>query len=71
MQTETRYGREEHDVVAWRRRQLLDSGFSLPLASAVARDHRFDLHQVIELAERGCAPELAVRILRPLDGDPA
>jgi hypothetical protein len=28
---------------------------------------RYDLHQLIELVEQGCPPELAVRILAPLE----
>lgn len=54
-------------VVAWRRRQLLRSGFSLSLAESVAFDSAFDVHALIELTERGCPCELAVRILAPLD----
>ena len=53
--------------MAWRLEQLVDSGFSLPLAARVAGDPRYDLHALIELAERGCDPELAVRILAPLE----
>jgi hypothetical protein len=34
----------------------------------VARDERYDLHQLIELVEHGCSPALAVRILTPRDG---
>ena len=52
---------------AWRRRQLLSSGFTPPLAARIADDRRYDLHALIELTERGCPPELAVRILAPLD----
>jgi hypothetical protein len=52
--------------VRWRRRQLVDAAFPLPLANRIARDARYDLHALIELAERGCPPELAVRILAPL-----
>jgi len=59
------------DVVCWRREQLTDSGFGLPLAAEVARDTRYDLHALIELVERGCDPELAVRILAPLEADSA
>ena len=55
------------DVNRWRRQQLVQSGFSLPLAARVARDPRYDLHRLIELVEQGCAPELAVRILGPLE----
>ena len=54
-------------LVAWRRDQLAASGFPLPLAARVARDSRYDLHTLIELVERGCPPELAVRIVAPLD----
>ena len=71
MRTELRQARELDEFVAWRRAQLVATGFSSPLAVLVARDHRYDLHALIELAEAGCPPELAVRILAPLDGDPA
>ena len=55
------------DLVGWRRRQLRESGFSPSVAARIARDPRFDLHALIELAERGCPPDLAIRILAPLD----
>jgi hypothetical protein len=54
-------------IVAWRRAQLVDAGFSLPLAARLAGDTRYDLHALIELTERGCTPELAVRISAPLE----
>jgi hypothetical protein len=54
------------EVARWRRVQLLDSGFPLPLAARIAEDPRYDLHALIELVERGCPCELAVRILAPL-----
>jgi hypothetical protein len=54
-------------ILAWRRARLVDAGFSLPLAARLAGDARYDLHALIELAECGCAPELAVRILAPLE----
>jgi hypothetical protein len=63
--------RSAHDVVHWRREQLVASRFPLPLATRVARDSRFDLHALIELVERGCAPELAVRILAPVEAEDA
>ncbi len=73
MNSELRQAQTEPDVIAWRRDQLAHSGFPLPIASRVAHDRRFDLHALIELTERGCPPELAVRILAPLhdDGDAA
>jgi hypothetical protein len=71
MRTEQRERRGTRGVLSWRRDQLVASGFSVPLAAGLARDQRYDLHALIELAERGCPPELAVRILSPLDGDRA
>jgi hypothetical protein len=62
---------ETRSVVAWRRRQLRESGFPPSLAARVAEDERYDLHALIELVERGCRAELAVRILMPLDGEDA
>jgi hypothetical protein len=63
--------REHDEVIAWRRRQLLRSGFPERVVSSVASDGRYDLHRLIELVERGCQPELAVRILAPLEADEA
>jgi hypothetical protein len=60
-----------HEVVAWRRAQLADAGFPLSLAARVARDGRYDLHALLELVDRGCAPALAVRILAPLEEEHA
>lgn len=54
-------------VASWRRDQLVRAGFPLPEARRLARDPRFDLHALLELVSRGCPPELAVRILAPLD----
>ncbi len=58
-------------VVRWRREQLTVSGFPAALAAGLAGDTRYDLHALIELCERGCAPELAVRILAPLEEETA
>jgi len=54
------------EIVSWRRRQLVQTGFSGALAERVADDPAYDLHALIELVERGCPPALAVRILAPL-----
>jgi hypothetical protein len=67
MHTKTALERSGTKVVVWRREQLVQSGFPRSLASRLARDARFDLHALIELVERGCPPELAVRILEPPD----
>ena len=45
-------------------RPVVHVGFTLPLAARLARDARYDLHALIGLVERGCSPELAVRIWR-------
>jgi hypothetical protein len=55
------------EVTHWRRDRLLDTGFAPELAAAIACDPRYDLHALIELVEGGCRPDLAVRILAPLD----
>jgi hypothetical protein len=71
MRTELHQTREVDEFDVWRRAQLVAAGFSSSLAGCVARDHGYDLHALIELAEAGCPPELAVRILAPLERDPA
>ncbi len=65
--TETNVSPGAVDLVAWRCLQLCNSGFAPSLAARLGRDPRFDLHALIELTERGCPPELATRILAPLD----
>ena len=57
---------ESDEVVAWRYDQLLASGFDAILAARLAGDRGFDLHALVGLVERGCAPALAARILAPL-----
>ena len=54
------------DVQVWRRRRLVEAAFPTALAEAVAADPRFDLHALLQLVDRGCPPELAVRIVAPL-----
>jgi hypothetical protein len=67
MQTNTARERPRQELVRWRREQLVDSGFPLPLAARLAKDSRYDLHALIDLVEHGCPASLAVRILAPLD----
>lgn len=57
------------EVIAWRHEQLLAHGFTGARASELASDCGVDLHALIELVERGCPPELAARILAPLDDE--
>ena len=58
---------ERAAVAAWRRRHLAEGSFPPRLAAALARDRRVDVHALIELVARGCRPELAARILAPLE----
>jgi hypothetical protein len=62
---------ERDGVIEWRRTQLLRSGFPLEVAADVAENDGYDLHSVLELVERGCPPELALRIVAPLEDDEA
>jgi hypothetical protein len=55
------------DILSWRCRQLIEAGFPGSLANDLAQDSAYDLHALIELVERGCPVELAVRILAPLE----
>lgn len=64
--TETTPDATVDEVARWRQERLTRSGFSLALAAEIANDSRYDLHALIELVERGCRPDLAVRILSPL-----
>jgi hypothetical protein len=55
------------DVEAWRLRRLVDAAFPLALAVELATTPGVDLHALLALVDRGCPPELAARILSPLD----
>ena len=55
------------EIVAWRRARLRKAGFDRSLAEQLSRECGVDLHALIELVERGCPPELAARILAPLE----
>jgi len=54
-------------LIDWRRDFLLAVGFPSSLAHQQASDSRIDLHELADLVGRGCSPELAVRILAPLE----
>ncbi|MGH2943620.1 MAG: hypothetical protein ACRDLN_12690 [Solirubrobacteraceae bacterium] len=51
----------------WRRRRLIAAGFEASLAARLTQDEAVDLHELLVLLDRGCPPELAARILAPLD----
>ena len=67
MQTKTTAVQALEQVVSWRCEQLVGTGFAPGLAARVAENTDYDLHALIELVERGCEPEFAVRILAPLE----
>jgi len=71
MQTKTPNERPLDRVVRWRCEQLVESGFANALAARVAENPHYDLHALIELVERGCRPDLAVRILAPVEQENA
>jgi hypothetical protein len=55
------------NIVAWRRGVLRQAGFAPRLAGELAEDPGVDLHDLLNLVDRGCPPELAARIVAPLD----
>jgi len=63
--TEIRIEDSELDrVEQWRAEALEKVGYDRVSAAELAGRHDVDLHQAIELVERGCPPETALRILR-------
>jgi len=54
---------ESTDVVGWRLEQLSTRGYGAFEAMVLAHHLEVDLHQAIDLAGRGCPPQLALRIL--------
>ena len=56
--------RATHDeVVAWRREQLRRAGCRRFEVEVLARELRVDLHEAVELLERGCPSRIALEIL--------
>jgi hypothetical protein len=53
-------------VLTWRRQRLLEVGFPWALADQLAHG-RVDLHEILALVDRGCPPELAAAILKPIE----
>jgi hypothetical protein len=50
-------------VERWRTAELMRVGFPGDDAVALAARFEIDLHEAIELVQRGCPPALAIRIL--------
>jgi hypothetical protein len=53
-------------VAGWRMERLVAAGFDRRVAFDFAHDGRVDLHELLDLVDRGCPPELAARIRAPL-----
>jgi hypothetical protein len=53
----------EDQVVGWRREQLRRAGCRRFEAEILARRLSIDLHEAVELFERGCSSRLAAQIL--------
>jgi hypothetical protein len=70
MRLDSRHSRDRTEWVRWRAQRLRNAGFSADLAARLARADRIDLHELLELVDRGCPPDFAARILAPLDDGP-
>jgi hypothetical protein len=49
---------------------LVQAGFTDAAARELTHDPRINLHELLALVDRGCPPDLAARILAPLDDEP-
>jgi hypothetical protein len=54
---------EQERIERWRAETLERAGFAVDDAAELASRHDVDLHTAIGLIEKGCPPEIALRIL--------
>jgi hypothetical protein len=54
---------EVERIERWRAEELERAGYEPRAAGRLAVRHDVDLHTAIDLLQRGCSPELALRIL--------
>lgn len=54
---------EHQQIELWRSEELERAGYSHRAAGRLAARFDIDLHQAVRLLERGCSPELALKIL--------
>jgi hypothetical protein len=64
------HDRDRERWVRWREGRLLSAGFGPDLADVLAHSEQVDLHELLQLVDRGCPPDLAARILAPLNAAP-
>ena len=61
--TDVRERSEIERVERWRAAVLERAGYPHEAAARIAARHDVDLHRAVQLLERGCSPELALKIL--------
>jgi succinylglutamate desuccinylase len=54
---------ETERIERWRADELERAGYAPRAAGRLAVRHDIDLHTAVDLLERGCSPELALKIL--------
>ena len=54
---------ETERIERWRAEELQRAGYEPRAAGRLAVRHDVDLHAAVELLERGCPPDLALKIL--------
>ena len=54
---------ESERIERWRARELERAGYAPSEAAELAARADIDLHQAVELLQRGCSPQLALQIL--------
>jgi hypothetical protein len=54
---------EQMQIELWRTEELERAGYSQRAAGRLAARQDIDLHQAVRLLQRGCPPELALKIL--------
>ena len=59
----TRTESELELVEQWRLEELRRAGYDAEAATILAASHDVDLHDAVELLERGCSADLALQIL--------
>jgi hypothetical protein len=52
-----------HPVTRWRQECLERAGYDEVQATLLASDKTVDLHDAVDLLNRGCPPEVAIQIL--------
>jgi hypothetical protein len=67
MRLDSRHSSDHAQWVSWRAQCLRAAGFTADLADRLARAEGIDLHRLLDLVDRGCPPNLAARILAPLE----